>query len=205
MPGSSAMPPRPTMQKGVRVTSTMRTGSQKPIDTPMRGGLLQKQTGEDGLPMSGWPSERIDAEPIVSGKRQLQQMSVIGFMKRPWQVGPAAAGPDSSASSHSAKVIRRAWSLRMALRQLVDAQPPAVLCDERGDLADAQPRRENALLVVVDGPAPPAHQLEVGAASEDRLDLAVARVDEPACLGDLVAIAGVEEEQGLAERHRVEW
>jgi hypothetical protein len=29
------------MQKGVRVTSTMRTGSQKPIDTPMRGGLLQ--------------------------------------------------------------------------------------------------------------------------------------------------------------------
>ena len=36
-----AMPPRPTMQNGVRVTSTSRTGSQKPIDTPMRGGLLQ--------------------------------------------------------------------------------------------------------------------------------------------------------------------
>jgi hypothetical protein len=29
------------MQKGVRVTSTMRTGSQKPMSTPMRGGLLQ--------------------------------------------------------------------------------------------------------------------------------------------------------------------
>jgi hypothetical protein len=41
----------------------------------------------------------IDAEPMVSGNRQLQQMSVIGFMKRPWQVGPAAAGLRSSASS----------------------------------------------------------------------------------------------------------
>jgi hypothetical protein len=25
-------------------------------------------------------------EPMVSGNRQLQQMSVMGFMKRPWQV-----------------------------------------------------------------------------------------------------------------------
>jgi hypothetical protein len=55
--GIDGRPPRPTMQKGVRVTSTRRTGSQKPIATPMRGGLLQKQTGEDGLSMSGWPSE----------------------------------------------------------------------------------------------------------------------------------------------------
>ena len=31
-------------------------------------------------------------EPMVSGKTQLQQMSVIGFMKRPWQVVPAQAG-----------------------------------------------------------------------------------------------------------------
>ena len=36
---------------------------------------------------------------MVSGNRQLQQMSVIGFMKRPWQVGPAG-GSGSSASSH---------------------------------------------------------------------------------------------------------
>jgi hypothetical protein len=78
------------MQKGVRVTSTRRTGSQKPIVTPMRGGLLQKHTGEDGLSMSGWPSETRVAEPRVNGNMQLQQMSVIGFMKRPWQVGPAA-------------------------------------------------------------------------------------------------------------------
>ena len=30
---------------------------------------------------------------MVGMNRQLQQMSVIRFMKRPWQVGPAAAGP----------------------------------------------------------------------------------------------------------------
>ena len=80
------------MQNGVRVTSTSRTGSQKPIATPTRGGLLQKHTGEDGLAVSGWPSETRVAEPSVSGNMQLQQMSVIGFMNLPWQVGPAAAG-----------------------------------------------------------------------------------------------------------------
>ena len=45
---------------------------------------------------------------MVSGNRQLQQMSVIGFMKRPWQVGPAAAGPGSSASSHRASASHSA-------------------------------------------------------------------------------------------------
>ena len=55
----------------------------------MRGGFLQKQIGEDGLLMSGWPSETRVAEPRVSGNMQLQQMSVIGFMNWPWQVGPA--------------------------------------------------------------------------------------------------------------------
>ena len=43
---------QPHHAERVRVTSTRRTGSQKPMVTPMRGGLLQKQTGVDGLPMS---------------------------------------------------------------------------------------------------------------------------------------------------------
>ena len=42
--------------------------------------------------MSGWPSDIMGTEPKVSGNIQLQQISVMGFMKRPWQVGPAAAG-----------------------------------------------------------------------------------------------------------------
>ena len=75
------MPPKPTMQNGVRVTSTRRTGSQKPIDRPMRGGLLQKQTGVDGLPMSSCPSERSEAEPIVSGNTQLRYKDAMNQLE----------------------------------------------------------------------------------------------------------------------------
>src|SRR5512137_3168508 len=141
---------------------------------------------------------------MVSGNRQLQQMSVIGFMKRPWQVGPAAAGPGSSASSHRASASHSAVRGRSAcrwtgLQELIDAQTLAVLGDERGHLTDAELRRERALLVVEHRPLPAAHQVQVGPAGEDHLHLALALVDELACTLDLLAIARVDEEQRLAQ------
>src|SRR5262245_42308659 len=89
MPGSRLIPPRPTMQNGVRVTSTKRTGSQYPIDRPMRGGFPHEHMGEDGFAMSSCPCVIMGTAPMLIGKTQLQQMSVMGFMNLPWQVGPA--------------------------------------------------------------------------------------------------------------------
>src|SRR5690242_7462503 len=129
MPGSRVMPPRPTIQKGVRVTSTSRTGSQKPIDTPILGGLLQKHTGDAGLAISSCPSERMDADPIDIGNIQLQQMSVIGFMKRPWHVGPADAEGIISMAAMAAASNAPAT---MRLRKLINAQPFAFLVNQRG-------------------------------------------------------------------------
>ena len=82
--------------------------------------------------MSFCPSDKRDAEPIVSGKTQLQQMSVMGFMKRPWQVGPAKTG------AASAKLARRSASATRRLQDFIDARDAAQvkrasgILDERG-------------------------------------------------------------------------
>ena len=77
------------------------------------------------MPMSGWPSEISVAEPKVSGNMQLQQMSVIGFMNRPWQVGPACADGENISSMAStaadAKSQRRIRVNMLGLQEFIDA------------------------------------------------------------------------------------
>ena len=61
-PGSTVSPPRLGKHQGARVTSISRAGSQTPSERPMRGiGEPQRQSGEDGLGVSGAPAARADA------------------------------------------------------------------------------------------------------------------------------------------------
>jgi hypothetical protein len=74
------------MQKGTRVTSTSRAGSQKPTGIPGTkgsGGFGQKQGIWLGLWVSSRPPPLTLTGPIEIGKRQDQQISVIGLTKRP--------------------------------------------------------------------------------------------------------------------------
>ena len=61
------LPDLPAIRKEMAqyYTSTRRAGSQKPIERPMRGGLSQKHTGEDGLLMSSWPCTIREAAPML--------------------------------------------------------------------------------------------------------------------------------------------
>lgn len=83
------MPPRLTIHIGDLVTSTSRTGSQKPIGIPGTGtaipGLGQKHSKfrAEGVSAIGLPA--IFTPAIVIGNRHFQQTSVIGFTKRPTQ------------------------------------------------------------------------------------------------------------------------
>lgn len=70
------------------MTSTKRTGSQKPTGIPGIGtGLgkrLQKHKGKLGLVVSSLPSE-IATGPSVIGNKQDQHISLMGLTKRPTQ------------------------------------------------------------------------------------------------------------------------
>src|SRR4051812_39688542 len=87
------MPPNEVKHQGVRVTSTWRAGSQKPIETPIfpKGGGPHMQIGEPTFSISSCPILRIGMLPIVSGNIHDQQISVIGFMNLPVQVALVAA------------------------------------------------------------------------------------------------------------------
>jgi hypothetical protein len=64
------------------------------------------------------------AEPSVNGNIQLQQMSVIGFMNRPWQVGPACAEVARPARLITIAMVatsRRSNRVKMALQEFIDA------------------------------------------------------------------------------------
>src|SRR5688500_18051253 len=85
-PGSSLIPPKLTKHQGFIETSAKRTGSQNPIEMPMRGiGVPHAQIGRSGLGVSGLLPGQIGSPPTDSGNRQLQQMSVIGLTKWPVQ------------------------------------------------------------------------------------------------------------------------
>jgi hypothetical protein len=74
------------MQKGTLVTSTRRAGSQNPTGMPGTkgsGGFGQKQGIWLGLGVSSRPLPLTLTGPIEIGKRQDQQISVIGLTKRP--------------------------------------------------------------------------------------------------------------------------
>ena len=81
------------MQNGVRVTSVIATGSQKPRLMPGRMmGDPQAHNGDFGFSLvSGTEPPKASILPNVIGKRQLQQTSVIGLTKLPWHVGEALA------------------------------------------------------------------------------------------------------------------
>jgi hypothetical protein len=84
------------MQYGVLVTSTRRTGSQNPIETPGIGtfALVHKHKGDLGLALSLFFGDiplPIENPPIEIGIMQLQQTSVIGLTKCPLQVTLATA------------------------------------------------------------------------------------------------------------------
>ena len=89
MPGLIVSPPRFGKQKGLVVTSIRRTGSQKPKESP--GRIPHRQTGRLGLDGSGLSLGQRSKPPIESGKKQSQQMSVMGLGKWPWQVGEPCA------------------------------------------------------------------------------------------------------------------
>jgi hypothetical protein len=84
------------MQYGVLVTSTRRTGSQNPIETPGVGilALVHKHKGDVGLALSLFFGDiplPIENPPIEIGMMQLQHTSVIGLTKCPLQVTLALA------------------------------------------------------------------------------------------------------------------
>lgn len=61
-------------------------GSQNPVVIPIRGkGDAQVQTGELGFFVSGMDELTTFIAPIERGNKQLQQTSVMGFTKEPWQ------------------------------------------------------------------------------------------------------------------------
>jgi hypothetical protein len=82
------------MQKGMRVTSTSRAGSQNPIGIPGigagRGGLGQRHGIWLGFSVSSRPPAFTFTGPIESGNKQDQQISVTGLTKRPGQVSVKA-------------------------------------------------------------------------------------------------------------------
>src|ERR1700694_316698 len=81
------MPPRLTRQKGLRVTSTWRAGSQNPMARPMRiGAPGQMQIGLAGFSISSCPKVATRAAPIEMGITHDQQMSVIGLANLPVHV-----------------------------------------------------------------------------------------------------------------------
>jgi hypothetical protein len=77
------------MQKGSRVTSTIRAGSQKPTGMPgvctFTGPIClgHMQIMLDGLSVSGSPRVDNFIGPIDIGNIQDQQTSVIGFKNLP--------------------------------------------------------------------------------------------------------------------------
>ncbi len=98
-PGLILTPPRFGKHQGLVVTSTSRTGSQKPTAIPIRGrGDPQAQIGSVGLlSVSGRPLGHILRPPTESGNKQLQQTSVIGLTNFPVQdpgTSSARAGAD---------------------------------------------------------------------------------------------------------------
>lgn len=65
------------------MTSTKRTGSQKEIGNPMRGiGFEHVQKNVRGFCVSS-PEVETRMPPMVMGKIQLQQISVMGLTNRP--------------------------------------------------------------------------------------------------------------------------
>lgn len=78
-----------TKQYGVRVTSTNRAGSQKVTGNPTRWyggiGIGHVHKGARAFGVSS-PEDETVIPPMVMGKRQDQQISVIGLTKRPVQV-----------------------------------------------------------------------------------------------------------------------
>ena len=117
--------------------------------------------------MSGWPSDISGIEPMVSGNIQLQQISVMGFMNCPWQVGPATAGTAMIRFASKATITRP--RVIGELKQFIDAQPFAVLRDERRDMADPKFCGEGALLIKEHRLLQVAHKFEIGATSQDEL------------------------------------
>jgi hypothetical protein len=70
----------------------------------MVGLTPQLQTGVPGFPLSSWPPKLpIVAPPIDRGRMHDQQMSVIGFGKRPVQVAIDAAGAQNDARQSRAQ------------------------------------------------------------------------------------------------------
>ena len=117
--------------------------------------------------MSGWPSDIMGTEPKVSGNIQLQQTSVMGFMKRPWQVGPAAAG--AAMMRFASRAMRAKPRVMSGLQQFIDAQLLAVLRDERRDVTDPELRGETAVLIEVHRLLQAAHECEIRPAGQDQL------------------------------------
>lgn len=117
--------------------------------------------------MSGWPSDISGIEPMVSGNIQLQQISVIGFMNCPWQVGPATAGTAMMRFASKATITR---PLVMGeLKQFIDAQSSAVLRHERRDMTDPKFCGQVALLVKEHRLLQAAHEFEIRATGQNEL------------------------------------
>ena len=109
--------------------------------------------------MSGWPSDIIGIEPMVSGNIQLQQISVMGFMNCPWQVGLADAGTARPTLASRTTVAKT--RVMDGLQQFIDAELLAVLRHERRDMADPELRGETALLIEEHGLLQAAHEFEI--------------------------------------------
>ena len=106
-------------------------------------------------------------EPKVSGNIQLQQISVMGFMNRPWQVGPATAGIAMTRFASKATMLNS--RVMAGLQQFIDAQLLAVLRHERRDMTDPKFRGEAAVLIEKHRLLQAAHEVEIGAAGQDEL------------------------------------
>ena len=126
-PGSILSPPRLTKHQGFMLTSASRTGSQNPIAMP--GRKPQRHTGRVGFLGSGLLDGQISSPPIESGKRQDQQMSVIGLTNLPVQrPGPASAraGAETSKLNTSRHNSIKDFNLKISEKPFVIGFAPAV-------------------------------------------------------------------------------
>ena len=148
-------PPSDARQNGLRTASTCRAGSQNPIDRPMVGFTPQLQTGLDGFGMSSCPSKlAIVALPMLIGRMQLQQISVIGLGKRPVQVRLSAACAGATQGRATASNARAStWLAHRRSAGILGAASQRIR-EGRVVIARAPRRRAGACLPARPGRAP---------------------------------------------------
>jgi hypothetical protein len=92
----------------------------------------------------------------------------------------------------------------MGTPPFVDTQPQPFLRHQGRHLGDAQAAGEQSLLVVVDREVPGLHQVQVGAADQDRLHPALVEGDQLPGAANLTRVAGIEEQQVPGQRHHLQ-